>query len=112
MTACLRCDGCGNAVAEHEADLTQWWRLARHGDEWAEEAGLPHGGMHMHPTVTMQTFMVEDTLDDHDVVVGLALPEEFEEMEPPLVILHFCSSGCLSEWAFQAATFETDEETP
>lgn len=112
MTACLRCDWCSKAVAEHEGDLRQWWRLARHGVEWADEAAAPKimGAMLMQPQVSMRSTFIgdfpTDDGDDDDVIVGVIMDDEIDEDEPSATILHFCSAACLGEWATQAAALE------
>lgn len=105
MTACLRCDGieCSRTIAEHEGDLRTWWRLARHGDEWAGEVGRPYMGVPM--MVPMASIFIDSDED------GVEMDEEMEEFllagdDPGAVILHFCSSACLAVWASQSAALE------
>lgn len=119
MTACLRCDGCSKAVAEHESDLRQWWRLVRHGMEWADEAGAPKfGPMMMAPPVFMHSTFIggvfsddEDEDDDDMMIVGIPIDDDEDADEPSSVVLHFCSARCLAGWAEQASAIEPDEES-
>jgi len=107
MSACLRCDGCGKAVAEHEDDFKTWWRLTRYGADWIEEPGAPMGPvpiLSMHSVFMTPMGMVEmdsmpDFEDDEDDEI------EFDS-EPSMAVVHFCSSRCLAQWAGQAAALE------
>lgn len=107
MTACLRCDGdsCTRTAAEHEADLRRWWRLERHGAEWADEPGS-----HMErPSIeVMMGFPFTFGDDDDDELEWSGDEMEVGVIDSPSdAVLHFCSAGCLASWATQAANLES-----
>ena len=94
-------------MAEHESDLRQWWRLARHGIEWAEEAALPQDSSFF-ATVpfSINSMMIMEDNDDEETLTEVLISEELDTNEPSLAVLHFCSSACLDSWASQAAALE------
>jgi len=114
MTACLRCDGCSKAVAEHEADLRNWWRLTRHGVEWAEEAAAPKplASYAEIPQISLSTtFVGEFTDEDVELFDGEADgSDDFLDEEISSVVMHFCSATCLVNWGQQASCFDAPPE--
>jgi hypothetical protein len=110
MTACLRCDGCYKAAAEHESDLRKWWRLTRHGIEFAEEpviAEVPFATVPFSMDSTFIAFQIDDNDDDDDeAIADVVMADGLDDDEPSSAVLHFCSSACLDSWASQAAALE------
>ena len=105
MTACLRCDGCGKVAAEHEDDLRKWWRMARHGVEWANEPNEAKGegqSLSIH-SVMMDARSMQEMMesDDSFAEMGMSMGEE-----EPMLVMHFCNSKCLGGWADQSASLE------
>jgi hypothetical protein len=109
MSVCLRCDGCSKAVSEHDEDFQTWWRLTRYGADWIEEPGAPASQM---PMVSMHSvFFTGQGMVEMDSMPEFedgdeAIEVEFDS-EPPMAVVHFCSSACLAQWAGQAAALET-----
>ena|SRR5690606_32671585 len=101
MAACLRCDSCGSVMAEHDGDLRTWWRLTRHGLEWANEPGEPPYlvGTRMLESTTFVTFDEDEMVE---AIPDLLTQPVRSDEEVGHQVLHFCTSACLAAWASTA----------